>query len=1553
MKIMHIGDIHLGCTLDNLRRTHEFDNVFNALVDKVKEEGIEAALLAGDIFDSGSPSNESLEMYYSFLMRLQLAGCKQVIVIAGNHDSPSLLDAPEALLKTLSIHVIGRVDKNDLTREVIALGDAGAPSAYVCAVPYLRSCDVRDSVPDGESGAEGSNRLEYGIQEHYRKVYEIADKLNAGRNIPIIGMGHFFASGSSTATEQDKHVVGAIESVDMSGFPPFAYMALGHLHKPQIAAGRDNWRYAGSLLPMNMRENMYAPQVIILDTNDLEHPRGYELPVKCFHPMKLIKGDMQELRKQLFDLRDANSAVWVKTVYTGKEENPNWVVELRQEMLGTNVQLILPEVRREDTNGESVPDEPPAGLEQLTPEQMFKDYMNRHNMAKDETQRNALIGLFRQVQDEVTDPSQRQEAPGKDNSSSVMQFKKLFIRNVNSLYGEHLIDFEDKAFSKGIFLISGNTGAGKSSILDAICLALYGRTPRVSDISDSKDSVMSEGANDLMAELTFSIGETTYRATFQHSRKKSTSKTAGEKPFKDKQHRLYKDDKEIQPIPGKGKGIVPKVVELIGMEQNQFTRCVLLAQGGFDSFLKSNPNERSEILKKITATELYSIIGRKINEKFNACKKDFELAELKVKGISLMTGDELDKLAKDIQDKDKEVRQLTEQLEACTKIEEIFKDIVVKADSLLDAQTALNNATMAKDQAASQYQELESAKRAQNCQQAFDARQNIARDRSNAEKSLNDLTANEPNLVKDATEAKDAAQAKEAELSKANKELEETQELFINVRKLDNDILNEERITRYTADQLNTAQEELQKNRSDFETAQKEWDALQQNCEKASNYMAAHSQDAALPDRKSTWELRRKNIAEQEKAVAKQKKALDKLSEDLENAKKLQEEATVFCDEARKSLDKATLQRDDEQKLIDSALAGKTYDELQTAWGAACKLSDFFKGGKQRADFLFPGQACPLCGSISHPYCDGGAVPQSDDFDRTAADLSRRIEEYRLHLEKKNSAEKDIAAQNEKIASGTARLEDRNKRVMELKNEQQKLQTDLEEATGKLTGEIKALAEELFMALNVEWTGHDSLPKELDKRISQYQEAQKTAQLLENGRRDFKSKQNTFLALHEQKQAQVSALQQNADLIKKRLDLLKQQRKELFGDNDVKKKEKEVKINFGNALNASKVASRIAENAAAAVVHNQEDQKKERSKISELDNVLKNANGELLAVLTEQGFTDEADFLSKRRNPVDLRTLEESLKKLDNDVTACKSTFAERQLMLDNVKAKLPEGITREDNQTAIEDVTRKKASAEEEASKLKIIQAEDDNSRTKHAEAIKEREKLRGPFNNWEFLNDNFGTTGNVDRFGQIAQGYTFRQLVAFANENMLESLKKHFKLVSDKNNPLELNVIDHYRGDQTRTSRNLSGGESFQVSLALALGLSKMSAVSQNARLGTVLLDEGFGTLDDQSLDSAIDLLTQMKSSGKKLVGIISHVAKLKEKIDTQIEVTNSGGIGTLNGAGVQSYNTAKAHWKTACPDMAQADELKQKKQRELEEKEKRKAERQRRKQAGADIK
>ncbi|MBR4662361.1 MAG: exonuclease SbcCD subunit D C-terminal domain-containing protein [Lentisphaeria bacterium] len=246
-------------------------------------------------------------------------------------------------------------------------------------MPFLRERDVRDNVPEGETVLDKQNNLNQGIIRHYQAVYELADTLRAGRDIPIIAMGHLYAEGSTFAVNAGTpetvpfETVGTLDSVNLKNFPQgFAYGALGHIHKPQSVPGFENWRYAGSLLKMQLRKHMYAPQVILLDTQDLKKPQGIEIPDECFHKMRVIEGSMEELRQQLADLNAEKEPVWVRPIYTGEEVIPNWQIDLRLEMRGSNIQIIHPEVqRRTENETKNLLDADNRPLQELTPEQVI------------------------------------------------------------------------------------------------------------------------------------------------------------------------------------------------------------------------------------------------------------------------------------------------------------------------------------------------------------------------------------------------------------------------------------------------------------------------------------------------------------------------------------------------------------------------------------------------------------------------------------------------------------------------------------------------------------------------------------------------------------------------------------------------------------------------------------------------------------------------------------------------------------------------------------------------------------------------------------------------------------------------------------------------------------------------------------------------------------------------------------------------------------------------------------------------------------------------------
>lgn len=328
MKILHTSDWHLGRSLYGRKRYDEFDAFLTWLLETIDQEKIDVLLIAGDIFDTSTPSNRAQEQYYQFLWRVSQSYCEHVVVIGGNHDSPSFLNAPKTLLEALNVYVVGAIT-DDPADEVIVLykKTCNTPQAIICAVPYLRDKDIR-TVAAGESSDDKNKKLIAGVKQHYADVAAIAQQkqeglLAAGHTaVPIIGMGHLFTAGGSTLADDGVRelYVGSLAYVGADAFPEvFDYVALGHLHVPQRVAGTEHIRYCGSPIPMGFGEAKQTKQVNILQFNSHNQPVVQPLPIPCFQPLVRIEGDLPRIQSQLQQLKVENSHAWLEIEYTGDE----------------------------------------------------------------------------------------------------------------------------------------------------------------------------------------------------------------------------------------------------------------------------------------------------------------------------------------------------------------------------------------------------------------------------------------------------------------------------------------------------------------------------------------------------------------------------------------------------------------------------------------------------------------------------------------------------------------------------------------------------------------------------------------------------------------------------------------------------------------------------------------------------------------------------------------------------------------------------------------------------------------------------------------------------------------------------------------------------------------------------------------------------------------------------------------------------------------------------------------------------------------------------------
>ena len=295
MKILHTADWHLGHRLQEFSQVEEQQLFLQWLEQYIIEHKINVLLVSGDIFDNGAPSNQSLQMYYDFLVKLKQTPCQSVILTGGNHDSPGTLNAPKQLLNALSIKVVGKATEH-IENEVFEL-NVNNENLIVAAVPYLRDQDIRRAVA-GESFDELTDRYKKALINHYKTVAGYCHQINSAK-APVIAMGHLFAVGGQLSESEQNIYVGNLGHIGAADFPAtFDYIALGHLHRPQKVGKNNHIRYSGSPYILSFSEINYPKQMIELtiDDNRIQSIKNIDIP--RFREVYSLSGNKQECLDQ-------------------------------------------------------------------------------------------------------------------------------------------------------------------------------------------------------------------------------------------------------------------------------------------------------------------------------------------------------------------------------------------------------------------------------------------------------------------------------------------------------------------------------------------------------------------------------------------------------------------------------------------------------------------------------------------------------------------------------------------------------------------------------------------------------------------------------------------------------------------------------------------------------------------------------------------------------------------------------------------------------------------------------------------------------------------------------------------------------------------------------------------------------------------------------------------------------------------------------------------------------------------------------------------------------
>ncbi|MGL1932151.1 MAG: exonuclease SbcCD subunit D C-terminal domain-containing protein [Desulfotalea sp.] len=371
MKFLHTSDWHLGKRLYGRDRQDEFVKFLDWLDQIIIEENIDVLLVAGDIFDTTLASNKAQKLYYKFLFKVATGSCKHVIIIAGNHDSPSFLNAPKDLLKALDVHIISS-KTDELEDEIICLTEDGVEKAVICAIPYLRDRDVRRVVA-GESIDDKQHNLISGIEDHYQQVTKLALEKKGTKSIPIIGMGHLFTMGGKTIDNDGVRdlYVGNLVSVNAKNIANgFDYLALGHLHVPQIVAKKDNIRYSGSPIPIGFGEAKQEKEIIIF-TFASDKPLDIKVKnVPVFQKLQAIKGSLEQIKKEISIAKDKNESIWLEIEYTDKTPEPNLREEVEQAVKDSDLEVRI--IKNQASRYTALKSDTKENLSDIEPEEVFK-----------------------------------------------------------------------------------------------------------------------------------------------------------------------------------------------------------------------------------------------------------------------------------------------------------------------------------------------------------------------------------------------------------------------------------------------------------------------------------------------------------------------------------------------------------------------------------------------------------------------------------------------------------------------------------------------------------------------------------------------------------------------------------------------------------------------------------------------------------------------------------------------------------------------------------------------------------------------------------------------------------------------------------------------------------------------------------------------------------------------------------------------------------------------------------------------------------------------------